>query len=100
MNSHVVVSDKMGVNSPYIISEGNESKEEIQAKIEEEIKGIKDPLLLKKVMALLQEAIKSDMSKSRPNSSTDPKDVVRLETEVLRSLEILNSSEDKDKLWL
>ena len=49
-------------------------------------------------MALLQEAIKSDMSKSRPNSSTDPKDVVRLETEVLRSLEVLNSTEDKDQL--
>jgi hypothetical protein len=42
-----------------------ESKDEIQGKIEDEISSISDPRLLKKVMALLESAIKSDMSRSK-----------------------------------
>ena len=45
-----------------------ESKDEIQAKIEDEISAISDPKLLKKVMALLESAIKTDMSRSKEPS--------------------------------
>ena len=64
-----------------------ESKDEIQAKIEEEISGIQDPRLLKKVMALLETAIKSDMSRSKEVSQVDHEELKRLETEVLEATE-------------
>ena len=64
-----------------------ESKDEIQAIIEQEISGIQDPRLLKKVMALLETAIKSDMSRSKEVSQVDHEELKRLETEVLEATE-------------